>query len=151
MVQVFDWWLVQIISKLCCFIKRNRIAYRIRILSANTFLQFKIFGHISPKKRRGVVKQDRATFADAVPMRLALLPLIWYQQSPSYNLQSLSMFRVLLPEVFLETESTLAKKLKVSSTQIIGTSPLAEDDKRLNNPFVDVSPISSAFPSLGSR
>ena len=61
------------------------------------------------------------------------------------------MFRVLLPEVFLEAESTLAKNLKVLSTQIIRTSPLAEDDKRLNNPFVDVSPISSAFPSLGSR
>ena len=36
--------------------------------------------------------------------------------------------------------------------QIIQTSSLAEDDKRLNNPFVDVSSISKVFPipSLGS-
>ena len=61
------------------------------------------------------------------------------------------MFKVLLPEVFLEAESTLANNLKTSSTQIIGTPPLAGDDKRLNNPFVDVSSISKVFPSLGSR
>ena len=61
------------------------------------------------------------------------------------------MFKVLLPEVFLEAENTLAKNLKALSTQIIGTSPLAEDDKRLNNPLVDVSSISNVFPSLGSR
>ena len=60
------------------------------------------------------------------------------------------MFKVLLPEVFLEAENTLAKNLKASSTQIIGTCPLAEDDKRLNNPFVNVSSISKVFPSLGS-
>ena len=61
------------------------------------------------------------------------------------------MFKMLLPEVFLKVESTLAKNLKASSTQLIGTSPLAEDDKRSNNPFVDVSSISKVFPSLGSR
>ena len=61
------------------------------------------------------------------------------------------MFKVLLAEVFLEAESTLAKSLKASSTQIIGASLLAEDDKRLNSPFVDVSSVSKVFPSLGSR
>ena len=61
------------------------------------------------------------------------------------------MFKVLLPEVFLEVESTLAKNLKASSAQVIGTSSLAKDGKRLNNPFVDVSSISKVFASLGSR
>ena len=58
------------------------------------------------------------------------------------------MFKVLLPEVFLEAESTLPKNLKASSTQLTETSPLAEDDKRLNNPFVDVLSISKVFPIL---
>ena len=61
------------------------------------------------------------------------------------------MFKVLLPEVFLEVESTLAKNLKASSAQVIGTSSLAKDGKRLNNRFVDVSSISIVFASLGSR
>ena len=82
----------------------SRWPYKVRILSANPFLQFKTFDIIFSKKRRDTVKHGVTTFIDDAPTPLALLPLIWYKQSPSYNLQSLSMFKVLLPEVFLEAE-----------------------------------------------
>ena len=61
------------------------------------------------------------------------------------------MLKVLLPQVFLEAQSTLTKNLKASFTQIIGTSSLAQDDKTLNNPFVDFLSISKVFPNLGPR
>ena len=62
------------------------------------------------------------------------------------------MFKVLLAEVFLKAEREhIGKNLKASSTQIIGTTPLAEDDTRLNNPFVDASSIGKVCPSFGSR
>ena len=89
----------------------SRWPYKVRILSANPFLQFKTFDIIFSKKRRDTVKHGVTTFIDDAPTPLALLPLIWYKQSPSYNLQSLSMFKVLLAEVLLEAERAHWQKL----------------------------------------
>ena len=51
---------------------------------------------------------------------------------------------LLLPEVLLEAENSLA-------TNLIGTSPLAENGSRLNKTVVDFLSICNVFLSLDSR
>ena len=58
---------------------------------------------------------------------------------------------LLLPEVLLEAENSLATNLKASSIEIIGTSPLAENGSRLNKTVVDFLSICNVFLSLDSR
>ena len=55
----------------------SRWPYKVRILSANPFLQFKTFDLIFSKKRQDVVKHDITTFVNDAPTNAALLPLIW--------------------------------------------------------------------------
>ena len=51
--------------------------YKVRIISANPFLQFKTFDLILSRKRQDVVKHGITTFVNHAPTHLALLPLIW--------------------------------------------------------------------------
>ena len=61
------------------------------------------------------------------------------------------MFKVLLAEVFLEAERAHWQRFKGFVYTNIGTNPLAEDDMRSNNSFVDVSSIRKVCTSSGLR
>ena len=61
------------------------------------------------------------------------------------------MFKVLLPEAFLEAERAHWQKFKGFINTNNWDNSLAEDDTRLKNPFVDASSIGKVCPSFGSR